>query len=202
MNVMTTDVATIETRGLESRDAPAIAFRRLRQGESATYRKMRLESLLRFPDRFGFTYEEEASIARLPFEIAIEAGAGDRFVMGAFAAIGLVGMVGFMRHDRAKTRHRGQISQVYVDPEAHGQSVGGLLMRATLEEAFEVAGIEQVDLSLVTTNHAAQRLYERLGFETFGVQENYFKLGERSWHQRHMQITRERFRLRHSAGFK
>ena len=181
-------------------DASAVTCRRLRQGESRLYREMRLESLQRYPESFGYTYDEEAGVARLPFELAIEAGTRDKFIVGAFAATDLVGMTGFLRYDRAKTRHRGQISQVYVNPDARGRSVGVTLLRTTLEIAFGLAGIEQIDLSLITTNQSAQRLYERLGFETFGVQENFFKLGKRTWHQRHMQITREQFVVRSGAS--
>ncbi len=187
------DPSTLEVDAAPTFDSPSIACRKLRPGEAPMYRAMRLASLQRYPESFGYTHEEEAGISRLPFETAIDNATPDRFVIGAFAGSRLVGLAGFSRYDRAKARHRGQISQVYVDPGSQGRSVGAALMRALLDAAFDVTGIEQLDLSLVTTNLAAQRLYERLGFETFGIQENFFKLGERTWNQRHMQISRARF---------
>jgi len=170
-----------------------LVCRKLRPGESGVYRALRLESLKRYPDSFGSTYAEEAQVSRLAFENAIDEGTSDRFVVAAFLRKQLVGIAGFARRERHKTRHRSEITQVYVDPDARGRSIGETLMRATLEMGFAQRGIEQVELSLVSTNHAARRLYERLGFEAFGLQANYFKTGDLSWHQLHMQVTQERF---------
>ena len=58
---------------------------------------------------------------------------------------------------------------------------------------FELTGIEQVYLTVFADNESAVRLYERIGFETFGVQKNYFKAGEQYWNRQLMQLTKESF---------
>lgn len=168
-----------------------LVCRRLAPGESALYRALRLDSLRRDPDCFGVTYDEEAQVPTLAFEQAIEAGAREQFVVGASSGARLVGIAAFARRGRRKTMHRGDISQVYVDPDRRGNAAGSRLLRETLQLAFDLPGLEQVELSVVSTNAAALRLYENLSFRRYGLQENYFKVGARRWHMILMQLTRD-----------
>lgn len=46
-------------------------------------------------------------------------------------------------------------------------------------------------LTAVKTNAKAGRLYEKLGFKTYGVLENYFKDKKNSWSQIFMYFKRE-----------
>jgi RimJ/RimL family protein N-acetyltransferase len=170
-----------------------LACRKLGPGESGAYRALRLESLRRFPDSFGATYEEEASQARLPFEVAIEERSAEKFVVGTFAGDRLVAIAAFARVQGRKRRHRGDISGVFVDPTHRGRSVGEALMRKLLQLAFALDGVDQVELRVVSTNAAGLRLYAKLGFEQFGLQKDFFKDAGLRWDQCFMALTRERY---------
>ena len=170
-----------------------IIYRKLKPSESAEFRRLRLACLRAFPDQFGSLYEDEAAKAKLFFEELIERDAPDSFFYGAFAGDDLIGIAGFVRGERTKTRHRGEIVAMYVDPGFRGQRIGEHLLRALLEAVFGLDGVEQVHLTAVADNRAAVGLYERLGFETFGVQKNYFKYGGRSWDQSFMQLMKENY---------
>ena len=170
-----------------------LACRKLEPGESGAYRALRLESLRRYPDSFGATYDEEAREARLPFEIAIEERKAEKFVVGTFAGDRLVAIAAFARVQGRKRRHRGDISGVFVDPGHRGRSVGEALMRKLLQLAFALEGIDQVELRVVSTNAAGLRLYAKLGFEQFGLQKNFFKDAGLSWDQCFLALTRERY---------
>jgi len=154
---------------------------------------VRLECLQNFPDSFGTLYEDEVGKPKLYFEELIEQDTPDVFFFGAFAGDDLIGIAGFVRGSRTKTRHRGELVAMYVNPDFHGRWVGENLVRALAKVAFQIEGIEQVHLTVVADNAAAVKLYERIGFETFGVQENYFKAGGKYWNQRFMQLMKERF---------
>jgi ribosomal protein S18 acetylase RimI-like enzyme len=170
-----------------------IIYRKLKPSEAADFRRVRLECLRKFPDQFGSLYEDEAVKSPLHFEDLIERNATDAFFFGAFAGGDLIGIAGFVRGERTKTRHRGEIVAMYVDPLFRGRKIGENLLRAVLRAAFAIGGIEQAHLTVVADNSGAVRLYERIGFETFGVQKDYFKLDGKSWDQRFMQLMKERF---------
>lgn len=170
-----------------------ITYRKLKPSESADFRRVRLECLRAAPDQFGTLYEDEAAKAKLYFEDLIETDGADVFFFGAFAADDLVGIAGFVRGERTKTRHRGEIVSMYVNPNFRGARIGENLLRALLKEVFNLEGVEQVHLTAVADNRAALNLYERIGFETFGVQKNYFKLGRRYWDQNFMQLMKDVF---------
>jgi RimJ/RimL family protein N-acetyltransferase len=173
--------------------AAPLLCRKLRPGESGWYRELRLDSLRRCPDAFGVTYAEESALAALSYEQAIESGARERFVVAALRQSRPVGIIGFARRDGSKKGHRVEIVQVWVAPDARGGGAAATLLRTTLGHAFALDEIEQVELSVVADNAAARRLYARLGFEVFGLHPNYFKVGNRSWDQLLMRITRPRF---------
>ncbi|MFD0212038.1 GNAT family N-acetyltransferase [Streptomyces hirsutus] len=59
---------------------------------------------------------------------------------------------------------RGRIEDVVVDSSARGQGVAGLLIQEALRIA-DKAGARTVDLTSRRDRGAANRLYERLGFE-------------------------------------
>ena len=169
-----------------------IIHRRLERGDEKAYRRIYLEGLKSFPDFFGNRYEEQSAIAKLQFEDAIETASEDNFMFGAFAGERLIGIAGFRRGDRAKTRHRGELVQVFVDPRFQRKKVGESLIREVMAAAFALPGVETLELSAVA-NNSVQRLYEKLGFETYVVRRNYFKLGERSWDQRFMELAKEKY---------
>jgi len=137
-----------------------------------------LACLQNAPEHFGSTYEEEALNPKLKFETFIENGSQDHFIFGAFDDEKLVGIVGFDRMDRQRARHRGEVVQMYVDSNYGGQNIGEKLLRRGLEYAFTLDGIEQARLSVIAGNRTAIKLYEKVGFKTFGVQPKYFKVGD------------------------
>jgi len=170
-----------------------IVYRKLQAEDAGSYRVVRLECLKSFPDNFGSSYEEESATPKLKFETLIEESSVDSFMLGAFCEDQLIGMAGFSRADRRKTRHRGEIVQMYVNPNYRGQKIGENLLRMVVEKAFRIEGIEQLELGVVSNNSSATTLYEKIGFEVYGVQKNYFKDGERYWHQQFMQLFKARY---------
>jgi ribosomal protein S18 acetylase RimI-like enzyme len=173
----------------------SITIRRLQPHESSLYRAIRLECLKNAPDHFGSTYEEEAKMPKLKFESVIERAAPEQFMFGAFEKVKLIGMVGFLRMERQRARHRGEVVQMYVAATYRGQNVGERLLRELLNQAFMLEGIEQVQLSVVAGNVGAIRLYEKIGFRAFGVQPKYFRVGDGYMDQQFMQLFRSDFSI-------
>ncbi|MEP7077287.1 MAG: GNAT family N-acetyltransferase [Acidobacteriota bacterium] len=170
-----------------------ILYRRLQEGDGYAYRCIHLESLKVFPDNFGTLYQDQVNVPILLFETFIETGSKDNFMIGAFAEGELIGIAGVRREERPKTRHRGEIVQVFVKPAFHGQKIGETLVRKVIDAAFLLPGVESLELSAVADNSAARRLYEKVGFETYGIRNGYFKSGGNYTDQRFMQLSKEKY---------
>jgi GNAT superfamily N-acetyltransferase len=106
-----------------------VNFRQLRSEDILSYRKVRAECLQNFPDNFGSTFEEESKIPELKFERYLRENNPNKFMLGAFSGIELFGICGFIREDRNKTKHRGEIVQMYVNPSFEGQNIGKQLLQ-------------------------------------------------------------------------
>jgi ribosomal protein S18 acetylase RimI-like enzyme len=145
------------------------------------------------PEYFGSTYEEEVLNPKLKFETYIEQDLPGHFMLGAFEDNELIGLAGFDRAHRKKTLHRGALVQVYVDVKYRGQKIGERLIRKVLEDAFALDGIEQIELSAVANNQGAIRLYEKLGFKTYGIQPGYFKVEDGYTDQAFMYLIKENY---------
>jgi ribosomal protein S18 acetylase RimI-like enzyme len=165
-----------------------IVIRRLEPQEAAIYREMRLVCLKNVPQFFGSTYEEEVLNPKFFFETTIETASPDHVMFGAFDGATLIGITGFNRMARQRASHRGELVQVYVDSNYRGKNIGEKLLRHALDYAFQLEGIEQVQLSVIASNRTAITIYEKLGFQSFGVQKNYFKVGESYLDQQFMQL--------------
>ena len=102
------------------------------------------------------------------------------FYLGAFDET-LIGMVGFYREEGIKDRHKGYVVSMYVLPEKRGYGMGKALMQELIAQAKQLAGLEQLQLAVVTTNRAACLLYRSLGFEVYGTEPRALKMGEHYW---------------------
>lgn len=74
--------------------------------------------------------------------------------------LGMLSLIVF----RIPTGVRGWIEDVVVDQEARGKGIGEALTRAALDRAKEL-GVKTVDLTSRPSREAANRLYQRVGFQ-------------------------------------
>jgi ribosomal protein S18 acetylase RimI-like enzyme len=79
---------------------------------------------------------------------------------------------------RIPTARRAWIEDVVVDEAVSGRGIGGELVRAMLDRAREL-GCATVDLTSRPTREAANRLYEREGFERRDTHVYRFDLAAR-----------------------
>jgi RimJ/RimL family protein N-acetyltransferase len=63
---------------------------------------------------------------------------------------------------------------MYVRDAARGTGLARMLVGAVLDHATERA--ELIQLSVVSTNGAARRLYASFGFEPYGIEERSLKV--------------------------
>ena len=68
---------------------------------------------------------------------------------------------------------------MYVAPRLRGQGAGEALLVEALRVAGRCEGLRTILLSVSQTQAAAKRLYERLGFRTYGVEPGALRVGDR-----------------------
>ncbi len=163
------------------------AIRQVVEDDAEAYRELRLHLLQVSPDSYGSTYEE--SVVR-PIEHTAERLRVQRdpdlgITLGAFMPE-LVGMVTLLRSDGAKSRHKATVYGMGVAEEYRGQGIGKALMAATIAHARTMPDLEQVLLTVTLPNPAALRLYQSLGFVTYGIDRKGLKLGDRYWDEEQM----------------
>ncbi len=67
------------------------------------------------------------------------------------------------------------LMNVAVLPEFRGHRIGEAIVRALMKTANEDMGIEEMTLEVRVSNHSAQALYRRLGFESAGIRPRYYE---------------------------
>jgi len=149
-----------------------LMIRRLLSDDASTYRDCRLEALRCNPEAFGSSYEREE-----PRELAWFADRLDNsHVLGAFVDDELVGTVA-VAVQSGKRSHIGFIWGMFVRESARGQGIGRALVSAVLDVAREE--VEIVELTVVSENAPARRLYESFGFCEYGLEKRSLRQGDR-----------------------
>lgn len=157
-------MAEPEIRALTADDAPA-------------YRAARLAALRADPDAFITTAGQFA--ARTLEDLAgTLAPTPLKVTFGAFADGELIGLLTLAREDRGGLTHRASLFGVSVAPHARGQGIGSRLLDAATAQASAWA-LTSLHLTVMETQHAARRLYERHGFVVWGRQPDAVHRGER-----------------------
>jgi len=167
--------------------ADAVAIRRLDAADLRAYKALRDRMLELYPE--AFTSDASAERGRraddyLP-RLGLDRPDGGHLVLGAWLGGELVGAIGLERDRRDKVRHIGHVIGMMVKPEAQGRGVGRRLLAAAVGEA-RAAGLELLTLSVTEGNTGAVHLYERAGFERFGVLRKALRIGERYHAKVHM----------------
>jgi ribosomal protein S18 acetylase RimI-like enzyme len=99
----------------------------------------------------------------------------DKFIVGAFSYNTVIGMVGFVRELTKKLNHKGNIWGTYVAQEFRRQGIGRKLMKETMIRAKKLEGLSQINLGVITFNEPAKRMYESLGFKSYGIEVKSMK---------------------------
>src|SRR5579871_762117 len=150
--------------------------------------RLRLEALEGDPEAFSSSAEEHRKLSIEDVKKRLGAGTADSFVVGAFEDARLVGVAGFYREQGLKARHKGRIWGVYVTSKSRGQGVGRKLLQKLLERARTIQGLEQIQLSVSTTQTAAAELYRSLGFHSWGIEPSALNVGGRHIDEEYMAL--------------
>ena len=154
-------------------------IRLLKPDDAAAYWHIRQEALEREPEAFSSAAGEHRDTTIADAAANLASDPATRFMIGAFLNGELIGIAGFYREQKLKTRHRGNVVGVYVREQARGRGTGRGMMQALLERAAGIEGVEHVVLAVTTTMTAAVRLYQSLGFRSFGCERRALKVDDR-----------------------
>jgi ribosomal protein S18 acetylase RimI-like enzyme len=138
---------------------------------------LRLEALRNDPAAFADSTEEHlTTTAETARERLAASDPRSNFVAGIFEQGKLTGTAGFFRRQNNKERHKGHVWGVYVSPESRGKGAGKALMLELIRRAREIEGLEQITL-VASAKLPAQKLYEAVGFQSYGVEPHSLKIG-------------------------
>lgn len=154
-------------------------IRLLTANDAETWWQLRLEMLLSDPASFADSAEEHQTTTIETARKHLSAGdPASNFVLGSFDGGKLTGTAGFFRRKNNKERHKGHVWGVYVSPEQRGKGVARALMQEIIRRAREIEGIEQITL-VASASFPAQKLYEAVGFKSYGIEPHSLKIGSR-----------------------
>jgi len=160
-------------------------IRRLEEPDIESLLPLRREALL--SDPFAFSSSPETDVGLDPdFLRKAMRNTAAQAMFGAFEDDSLVGMVGVYRQDKEKEAHKAGVWGMYVRPAHRGQGLGRGLLSAAVEFARSLPGVTHLHLSVSETAPAALRLYESMGFVTWGTEPAALQVDGRSVSIRHM----------------
>jgi ribosomal protein S18 acetylase RimI-like enzyme len=149
------------------------SIRRLEPPDAALYRELRLEALRLHPLAYGSTVESESAAAPGFFEQRL---VNSEVLLGSIGDAPM-GIVRFSIPTFVTERHKGELTGMYVRTAAEGSGLASALVDAVIARAL--GRVILVELSVITTNDRARRLYARHGFEIYGVDPCALKHGDR-----------------------
>ena len=130
--------------------------------------------MARYEDEVTMTADEEGAFLSAIIDDSKTA------MIAAFINGQLVANVGLSKvAPREKYLHRTELG-ISIIKDYWGLGLGTAMMQAAIAAA-KAMGYEQLELEVVTENLRVVALYQRFGFETFGVREHSFKFRDGSY---------------------
>lgn len=149
---------------------PETSLRRLQADDAAAHRALMLAAYAREPGAFTSTVAERASLPLAWWTQRLGPGAAMPAVWGAWDGARLVGAAGLSGSSGERSAHLATLFGMVVEPAWRGRGLGRALVQAVLAHARAQPGLRVLQLTVSDDNEAACRLYERCGFNAFGVQ--------------------------------
>jgi RimJ/RimL family protein N-acetyltransferase len=156
----------------DSRISQAVKVIELTEADAVSYKSFFLRGLILHADCFRISLQDADR------EIFPTHDQPDSFTLAALSETGeWMGIVSFQREGatRVKLRHKGLLFRMYVADEHGGKGVGRELVQEVIRRAKELPNLEQINLTVIGSNIRAKKLYERMGFRTFSVEERAIK---------------------------
>lgn len=138
----------------------------------AAFREIRVESAQNSPETFRATVEDMKSKTVQDFQEHISGAQEGDFIVGAFVEGELVGVAALYHESYEKLSHKVTIGSLYVKPQHRKIGIATKLIDEVVQRVKDSGGIRLINLSVITTNISAVRLYEKLGFVTYGNEPN------------------------------
>lgn len=139
-------------------------IRLLSQSDASLWKSIRLESLLNYPENYLSSFEEERLRSDKQWEEVIE----NNQIYGLFKDTQLASIVSLSPKTTYKHQHKGEIWGVYTRPQFQCKGLAYQLLAYVLEQAEKY--LELCYLNCTTSNQGAYRIYQKLGFETYGIE--------------------------------
>jgi ribosomal protein S18 acetylase RimI-like enzyme len=147
----------------------SLSIRQLTASDVELFREIRLEGLRLNPEAFGSTFEDE------------EAAPVDKYlgwltnsqIFGAFDGAPIVGIAAFGAFTGRKDSHKGYLRAMYVRASHRRTGASRLLVQAVIDAAR--TRVEVLQLSVVSDNLPAIRLYQSFGFIQYGLEKHALK---------------------------
>lgn len=162
-----------------------VNIRKLIPTDAEEYLSIRLEALKVNPYVFAASYEEEISNTEEKYKSRFNTPENS-FTFEVFEDSQLIGVVTFIKEKLLKLRHRANIVALYVKPEKRGNGLGKHLLLTVIEKAKSLDGIEQIYLTVVTSNGSAKQLYSSCGFKVFGKDKRALKMNNKYYDEEYM----------------
>lgn len=139
--------------------------------DAARLHSLRLEALTNHPEAFTADAAEAAANPPEVWSELVEkyASTKDGTLFVAEAGDQLVGMTGLFRGRYPKTRHSGKIWGVYVASDWRGMRIAQDMIEGCIGWA-QANTLAVLTISVVATNTAAIRCYDRCGFKVYGIE--------------------------------
>src|SRR5215470_4268039 len=158
----------------------SIEVHKLTASDVELLREIRLEGLRLNPEAFGSAFEDEQSA---PLE-KYSGWLANSQVFGAFDSAHIVGIAAFGTFTGRKDSHKGWLRAMYVRPTHRRTGASRLLVQAVIDAARP--RVELLQLSVVSDNLPAIRLYQSFGFTQYGLERHSLKQNGRYFDEIHM----------------
>ncbi|MEP0983953.1 GNAT family N-acetyltransferase [Leptolyngbya sp. FACHB-17] len=146
-------------------------MRLLTPADAEAYHSVRLQALHEQPPAFGSLPETEPSISETAARLVVS---DERCFLGAFQGEQLIGIIRISRYSAPNEKHRAYLAGLYVLPSFRCHGCGRALIHHALSWAANTPGIRRVNLTVVTQQEGAIRLYQSFGFRIYGTEQETF----------------------------
>lgn len=133
------------------------------------FRTIRLSALAKAPAMFGSTYDLEI-VKPLSF---FQSCLSNSTIFGVYHKDRIIGLAALIQESGIKLAHKAVLCSVFIEPEFQSQGIATALLRAVI--AYSHAQLEQVLLTVAAANQLAIKLYQKMGFEVYGVEKKALK---------------------------